>query len=187
MRGSLTASDKAIISIAPQLCFSPVFLLLRPETDRGEQRLSRAWLHIMYTRRPPGDRHSPYPRDRMDSGTIPERKLSSLRPLNPWLATAGTIPSLARDLKCTHYPLRLPRKPALSLRRHRGVGMKGAGKAAAEPFLDHVAATCNQSAEVGVHPEDPAEALRKSCGAFRPRVIQCMRATFHLLSPDQRT
>ena len=67
---------------------------------------------------------------------------------------------------CVHNcALRLPRKPALRVPRPPGgEGVRGAGKAVADPFLDHVAASYNQSAEVGVHPEDPAGAPGKWWG-----------------------
>ena len=67
---------------------------------------------------------------------------------------------------CVHNcALRLPRKPALSVPRPPGgEGVRGAGKAVANPFLDHVAASYNQSEEVGVHPEDPAGAPGKWWG-----------------------
>lgn len=67
---------------------------------------------------------------------------------------------------CVHNcPLRLPRKPALRLPRPPGgEGVRGAGKVVADSFLDHVAASYNQSAEVGVHPEDPAGAPGKWWG-----------------------
>lgn len=68
-----------------------------------------------------------------------------------------------------------------------GSGVKGAGKAAADPFLDHVVAASNQSAEVGVHPEDPAGAPGKFWGPPRSRVAWYLSASFHLLSVDRRT
>lgn len=72
-----------------------------------------------------------------ERGWIPgqsETEQSPLRFPNPYLATAGTTPSLIQGLVCIRDQLRLPRKPALRLQRpwEWGGGHQGVGKAAAE-------------------------------------------------------
>lgn len=143
----------------------------------------------MYARRPyiPGGRHSPYPRERMDSGSIQDRAESTLTSQS-LSCSSGHDTLSSPDLLCTGSPQRLPRKPTLSLQRPwGGEGYERGGESSADLFLDHVAVTSNQSAEVGVHPEDPAGSPQKPSGAFRPRVSLCWRASFHLLSPDPET
>lgn len=91
----------------------------------------------------------------MDFAAIRDSRLHS-HLLIPVLLQQAQHPLYPWGLVCTYYPLRLPRKPTLRLRRPPSEeGMKGEGKAMADPLLDHVAASSNQSAEVGVHPEDP--------------------------------
>lgn len=127
-----------------------------------------------------------------ERGWIPGQSKTEQSPLrfpNPYLATAGTTPSLIQGLVCIRDQLLLPRKPALRLQRPwSGEGdITGWEKQRPNPFLDHVAATSSQSAEVGVHPEDPAGAAGKWRGAYCSRVSLCPRASFRLLSQDRRT
>lgn len=171
---NLTASHKArhclslLSSPAPckLLTSTLLFSCLPPGVARGGSKDSGACLRVRVL--PKATRlYSLTLFQRQDGFRGNRRQSRVLPPLNPGLAAAGWTPSLSGAWCVHNCPLRLPACSPPPATSGWGGGEKGQGKVVADSFLDHVAASYNQSARSGVHPEDPAGALGNG-GRERP-------------------
>lgn len=132
-------------------------LLMWLETDKRGAQTPRVWLRVTDTHRIPERRW-----------ILRQQRLTSpLQPLSPRLAAAGRTAALAPGLMCTLKLAVAQETRSASGDFWAGRGGEGRGSSG-RPFLGHVAAPSNQSAEVGVHPEDPGSAAWKSVGCLRP-------------------
>lgn len=135
----------------------------------------------MYARRPPGGRHSPYPRERMDSGSTRDRAESILTSQS-LSCSRGHDTLSGPDLLCTGHGsgcLGNPLSASGDLGMGRGMG--GAGKAAPTCLWITWREPPPGQQRQGAPPGDAAGRPQCPSGASRPRVLRAGARVFTCL------